>query len=99
MGSGSDEFHAALADHLIDAGVDYAILVGEEMAALADALKTRANAAKSLERRVDFTHGDDVDQALARLRADMAPGDAILVKGSNSVGLSRLVAGVAGGGM
>ena len=92
LGGDGAAFHAALADHLAAAHVDSAILVGEEMGALADVL-----AAKPLEARIDFTHGLDVGDALARLRSMVAPGDAILVKGSNSVGLSRVVAGMIGG--
>ena len=39
--------------------------------------------------RVPITGGD---RARAALTADLCGGDAVLVKGSNSVGLSRLVA-------
>jgi UDP-N-acetylmuramoyl-tripeptide--D-alanyl-D-alanine ligase len=92
LGEGSDAFHAAIDAQLALAHVDAAILVGDEMAPLAAAL-----AARPLEQRIDFAHGRDVDQALARLTSLIRPGDAILVKGSNSVGLSRIVAGLTGG--
>ncbi|QJQ33307.1 UDP-N-acetylmuramoyl-tripeptide--D-alanyl-D-alanine ligase [Sphingomonas lacunae] len=92
LGEGSDGFHAALADHLERAGVARAILVGPEMRALADAL-----AAKPLEARLNFTHEPDVAQALVKIEGDIHPGDAILIKGSNAVGLSRIVAALTGG--
>jgi UDP-N-acetylmuramoyl-tripeptide--D-alanyl-D-alanine ligase len=36
----------------------------------------------------------DVDQALALLRAELAPGDVVLVKASRAVGLERVAAGL-----
>jgi UDP-N-acetylmuramoyl-tripeptide--D-alanyl-D-alanine ligase len=59
--------------------------------------------AKALVGRTELTHGASVDAVIAGVCADVRPGDAILVKGSNSVGLSRLVsslavAALAGGG-
>ena len=38
-----------------------------------------------------------VDEATELLTRDVRPGDAVLVKASNSVGLARLVERVAGG--
>src|SRR3546814_5332850 len=38
LGPGSDEFHAALADSVLASGASHALLVGMEMAALANAL-------------------------------------------------------------
>jgi UDP-N-acetylmuramoyl-tripeptide--D-alanyl-D-alanine ligase len=87
LGPGSDDFHAALAEPIAAACVDYAILVGEEMAALA----------KALGQKVNFAHVRDVAAAIGLLREAVAPGDAVLVKGSNSVGLSALVDAFAGG--
>ena len=81
LGAGSADFHAALARPLVEANVDYALLVGPEMAALANAL----------EGRIDFAHVADAGAALDSIEALIAPGDAILVKGSNAIGLSRLV--------
>lgn len=92
LGEASDGFHAALAEHLDRARVDRAILVGQEMRALADEL-----ASKPLETRINFTHEPDVAQALAKVEGEIRPGDAILIKGSNAVGLSRIVAALTGG--
>jgi UDP-N-acetylmuramoyl-tripeptide--D-alanyl-D-alanine ligase len=87
LGSQSPAFHAALADPLQAANVDYALLVGAEMRALAYAL----------EGKVDFEHVPDAAAALDRLSALIAPGDAVLVKGSNAIGLARVVDALASG--
>lgn len=87
LGEGSDAFHAALAEPLTAAHVELAILVGEEMAPLASAL----------EGRIEIAHVADAQAALGLLQPQLRPGDAILVKGSNSVGLSRIVAALTGG--
>jgi len=91
LGSHGPDFHAALAAPLREAGVDYAVLVGPEMAPLADELgKAVPNA---LGKPLAFAHADGVQQAIATLRAfGLERDDAILVKGSNSVGLAALVA-------
>ena len=88
LGALSDAFHAGLAPAIRDAGVARTILVGAEMAALADALGRGAGT----------IHVDNAEGALAALRAELAGGDVLLVKGSNSVGLGALVSGLTAGG-
>lgn len=85
LGEHSDAFHAGLAEPIEAAGVGYAILVGDAMGALANAL----------EGRLDFVHVPDAATARDRLTAVLAPGDAVLVKGSNGVRLSGVVAALA----
>jgi len=85
LGAGSDGYHAGLAAPIIAAGIASVILVGDEMAPLADAL------ANSLEWHGQIAHVAAADAALAALRATLTDGDAVLVKGSNSMGLSALV--------
>ncbi|WP_034156714.1 UDP-N-acetylmuramoyl-tripeptide--D-alanyl-D-alanine ligase [Sphingomonas sp. ERG5] len=87
LGDGSAAYHAALADPIDEAGVAYAVLVGPEMAHLANAL----------EGRVQFVHVADTAAARTSLMTILAPGDAVLIKGSNGVGLSALVASLASG--
>jgi UDP-N-acetylmuramoyl-tripeptide--D-alanyl-D-alanine ligase len=87
LGEGSDAYHAALAGPVAEAGVDYALLVGDEMEALA----------KALGPAVKMAHVPDAAAALDRLEGEIGPGDAILVKGSNSIGLAALVEALAGG--
>ncbi|MCK9541719.1 MAG: UDP-N-acetylmuramoyl-tripeptide--D-alanyl-D-alanine ligase [Novosphingobium sp.] len=95
LGSHAPGYHAALAGPLAEAGVDFAILVGDEMRALADELGKSESAA--LGKRLAFAHCDSVrDAEQALQRHGLESGDAILVKGSNSVGLGALVAALAG---
>jgi len=85
LGSHSDELHAGLAPAVRDAHVDCLILIGDEMRPLA-------------ERVVGHVALDlvtSVDEATEALRRAVRPGDAILVKASNSVGLAKLVESVA----
>ena len=82
LGAESDALHAGLADDVMTAGAEIALLVGRGMAPLAAAL----------EGRTEVRHVTDAAAADAALATLIAPGDAILVKGSNSVGLSALVA-------
>jgi UDP-N-acetylmuramoyl-tripeptide--D-alanyl-D-alanine ligase len=90
LGDFADAFHRQLAEPIAEAGVDHAILVGPEMAALADELGKPATA--PLGKGVTFTHCGSPDEAIAALgQFGLARGDAVLVKGSNSVGLGRLV--------
>lgn len=87
LGQESDGFHAQLAEPLETACVDYAILVGEEMGPLA----------KALGPKVKMEHVPDVASALGLVREALGPGDALLVKGSNSIGLATLVEAVVSG--
>ncbi len=87
LGEGSDDYHAGLADPVIASGVERVILVGKSMTALANAL----------EGKVDFVHVADAAAARASLAEMLAPGDAVLIKGSNGVGLAAVVAGLRSG--
>ncbi len=82
LGDRSVALHAGLVEPLVAGRVDYAILVGAEMAPLADALGGV----------IPFVHVADTAAAIPLIQSEMRAGDAILVKGSNGVGLSRLVA-------
>ena len=88
LGPGSEAFHAGLAEPIREAGVDRAILVGPEMESLA----------KVLGPKPKMTHVQDVASALELVRQEAGRGDAILVKGSNSIGLAALVEALASGG-
>lgn len=91
LGDFSPGFHAALAEPLIAANVDFAVLVGEEMIPLARELGK--GLATALGKPLRFVHCDNAGEAIAALEEfALAGGDAVLVKGSNSVGLGRVVA-------
>jgi len=95
LGDFGPGLHAALAEPLVASGADFAILVGDEMTALADELGKSAG--RSLGKAVRFAHcrtPTEAQQALADFGVES--GDAILVKGSNSVGLGSLVATLTG---
>ncbi len=81
LGTLSDEFHAGLAGAVEAANVTHAILVGREIEPLADALK----------RRIKVEHVADADAAIQAAERSLRADDVLLVKGSNSVGLGRLV--------
>jgi UDP-N-acetylmuramoyl-tripeptide--D-alanyl-D-alanine ligase len=95
MGEKSAEYHLGLKPHLDAAKASYALLVGEEMAPLAEAL------AGDVAWVGKFTHCASVKDAIPAAKALIKAGDAILVKGSNSMGLSAVVdalVGAAGNG-
>jgi len=81
LGALSASLHAGLAQAVKGAGVELAVLVGEEMAPLADALAGD----------VPVERMKDVREVLEFLPDRLTDGDVVLVKGSNSVGLARLV--------
>ncbi|MFL6845230.1 MAG: UDP-N-acetylmuramoyl-tripeptide--D-alanyl-D-alanine ligase [Allosphingosinicella sp.] len=87
LGESSEGFHAGLAGPVEAAGIASAILVGEEMESLA----------KALGAKVKMAHVPDAAAAIALARREVRAGDALLVKGSNSIGLAALVEALAGG--
>lgn len=90
LGDFADAFHRQLANPIIEAGVVHAVLVGAEMAALADELGKLP--AAMLGKGLTFAHCDNPAEAIELLGTyGLAAGDAVLVKGSNSVGLGKLV--------
>lgn len=87
LGEDSDALHANLAEPILAAGVDYALLVGSGMEPLA----------RALEGRIESAHWPDASSAGESLQKLIRPGDAILIKGSNAIGLGRIVATLTGG--
>ncbi|MBY6217120.1 UDP-N-acetylmuramoyl-tripeptide--D-alanyl-D-alanine ligase [Qipengyuania aquimaris] len=90
LGDFAAKFHAGLSESLISADVDYALLVGDEMGALARELGKPAF--NSLGKPLEWEHCKSAEEAIALLEDfGIVAGDAVLVKGSNSVGLGKLV--------
>jgi len=85
LGEHSAQLHAGLAPALRNAHVDQLILIGDEMRPLAE--KVIGNISLDLVA--------NVDEATEALRRIVRPGDAVLVKASNSVGLAKLVESMA----
>jgi UDP-N-acetylmuramoyl-tripeptide--D-alanyl-D-alanine ligase len=86
LGPDEARHHAELAGPIAEAGVGLALLVGTEMKPLAEAL----------EGRIDLVHVPDAAAAQAEIKRLIAPGDVILIKGSNAIGLARVVDALAG---
>jgi UDP-N-acetylmuramoyl-tripeptide--D-alanyl-D-alanine ligase len=86
LGPDEARHHADLAQPIAEAGVGLALLVGTEMKPLAEAL----------EGRIDLVHVPDAAAAKVEAQRLIVPGDVILIKGSNAIGLARLVDALAG---
>ncbi|MGV8832016.1 MAG: UDP-N-acetylmuramoyl-tripeptide--D-alanyl-D-alanine ligase [Devosia sp.] len=81
LGAQSPALHASLKDAVVASGAERIYLVGPAMGALADALG-----------RAQVTaHTQTAAEMAPILRNDLAYGDAVMVKGSNGVGLSDIV--------
>ena len=90
LGDFTAAFHAALAEPLSTSGAEFALLVGPEMDALAQELGKGVMG--KLGKPIGFAHCANTEEAIAVLSGfGLEDGDAILVKGSNSVGLAGLV--------
>jgi len=81
LGSEAPAMHAALAEELVAADLDGVYAVGPLMAALADALPANLLAARGEK-------AADIEDQLAE---SLAPGDVIMVKGSNASRMGPLV--------
>jgi UDP-N-acetylmuramoyl-tripeptide--D-alanyl-D-alanine ligase len=81
LGARSADLHGGLAPAVLDARIDELVLVGEEMRPLEDALRGQVHI-------VRVADADSAADAVARI---LRPGDAVLIKASNSVGLARVV--------
>jgi len=91
LGEHGPAYHVALAEPIAASGADFVVLVGAEMQALADEMGK--DAASALGKGIRFAHCGTAAEALKALGAfGLAGGDAVLVKGSNSVGLGAVVA-------
>ena len=93
LGAASNTYHAELAAPLRAAQVDVVILIGEEMEILVETIN------KQVETGIKVAHVADAAAADQLLRTLIRKGDAVLVKGSNSVGLSVLIGSLVGNGL
>ena len=81
LGEHTLKLHAALAPAVREAHVDRLILIGDEMRPLAE----------EVVGTISFDLVSSVDEATQSLMEIVRPGDAVLVKASNSIGLAKLV--------
>ena len=82
LGAFSEELHGDLAIPLAEAGTDLVLLAGPEIRILGDRL------ADDLEHQ----HWETADELLPLLLETVRPGDVVMIKSSNGIGFSRLVA-------
>lgn len=81
LGQNSAAYHRALADPLLHANVAHVLLIGQEMAELAE----------SLVGKIPCDRIDNAKQAEEALSKLLKADDILLIKGSNSLGLSAVV--------
>lgn len=86
LGPDGAAMHAALSGPVREASVERLVLIGDEMRGLAEAL----------DGEIESAIADNVEEAARLVQAILEPGDVVLVKASNSVGLAALVQRVAG---
>ena len=82
LGADADRLHAELAEPVLASGAAFALLVGDGMQPLGEAL----------EGQTEVLHVPDAGAARDVIRDRLRAGDTVLVKGSNSVGLAAVVA-------
>ncbi|MBV7259319.1 UDP-N-acetylmuramoyl-tripeptide--D-alanyl-D-alanine ligase [Erythrobacter crassostreae] len=90
LGDFGPKFHRQLAEPIGEAKIDHVILVGDEMRALAGQLGKASIGPLGIVPSFDHCEGP-AEAILALEEFGLTHGDAVLVKGSNSVGLGRLV--------
>lgn len=83
LGPGEERLHRALAGPIRRTGVTRVLLAGPRMAALAAELEAGGFAGS-------VTHFEDVPDLAAALVGHVAPGDAVLVKGSRAMRMERV---------
>ena len=82
LGSHAQKLHAGLAEAVLQASADVVLLAGPEMTALADALPPEAG----------VQHRENAQALKPLLLETVRAGDVVMIKSSNGIGFSRLVA-------
>ncbi len=83
LGPDAGALHAGLAGPIVAAGAAAAVLSGEGMRPLAAELTSRNKAMR-------VVHASGPDEASSVVKSLLEPGDAVLIKGSNASGMSRV---------
>ena len=86
LGETAETEHTALGRHVADLGIARLIAVGADARPVSDA----AALERSWTGRADWV--PDVDAAVALVRSELRPGDAVLVKASRAASLERVAA-------
>ena len=91
LGEQSAHYHAALADDILLCGAAAIILVGDDME------HTAAKLEQGLDQGVKMSHAESASEALSEVGKLIGDGDALLIKGSNYLGLSSVVSALVNG--
>ncbi len=95
LGDQAQAYHEALADDIVASGARTIILVGDEMA------YTSAKLAEIVSEKLDHTpeisHVAGSSEALTAVAREIGDEDVLLIKGSNYLGLSKVVSALVGG--
>ncbi|MCM2279772.1 MAG: UDP-N-acetylmuramoyl-tripeptide--D-alanyl-D-alanine ligase [Oligoflexia bacterium] len=83
LGPDEERFHRELADKLVALGIEHVLLFGPRMAALADELGNRGFKGEAI-------HFPGQRELAAHLLSGIAPGDAILIKGSRGMKMEEI---------
>jgi UDP-N-acetylmuramoyl-tripeptide--D-alanyl-D-alanine ligase len=95
LGDKAQAYHEALADDIIASGATTIILIGDEMAHTA--AKLQKNADSSLAQNTKISHVKNASEALTGVAKNIGDGDILLIKGSNYLGLSKVVTALVSG--
>jgi UDP-N-acetylmuramoyl-tripeptide--D-alanyl-D-alanine ligase len=95
LGNQSADFHRALASPLYKAGVNIVWTVGDEITPLIEALEKAASTTQKEAKNIDYQHFESADAILACVRDTIKNGDCVLIKGSNAMGLGKIVTALA----
>ena len=91
LGDQAKHYHEALADDILASGTQLAILVGDEMA------HTTAKLKDSLDHPAEIFHVEDSSEALTEVAKKIGDEDILLIKGSNYLGLAKVVTALVSG--
>ena len=93
LGAASADQHAAVGRLAVHLGVDRVVAVGDGARGISDAAK-ETPVARTTNLGEEPVFVSDADEALALLRAQVRPGDVVLVKASRAAGLERVALGL-----
>ena len=90
LGAGSKELHREIGRYLTESAgkPDMLLLFGPESRYIEDGISDRGG--------MEVRHFDEMEGLMDFLRTELSPGDLILFKGSNSMGLSKAISSIFG---
>jgi UDP-N-acetylmuramoyl-tripeptide--D-alanyl-D-alanine ligase len=88
LGAEAADAHSGIGRLVAELGIEQVLIVGDAAAPIADGIGTGSSSARCVA---------DVDEAIAALRDQVAPGDVVLVKASRSAGLEQVAQALADG--